>query len=95
MADIHDFPIVKRNPQVGDHFAALLENIARPALVPMVYPLFHASVIRNALEAAIPTADGMVVEVGKIETVADCRYALTTKDHAGQTYRITVQVERP
>lgn len=59
-----------------------------------VYPLYHASEIKKALLAAIPAEEGIIVDVSEIQTVGDCRYAITTKDHAGQSYRITIAVER-
>lgn len=93
--NVTELPIVRRNPQVGDHYAELLATVAqRASTLRATYPFFHANVIRNALQAAIPTADGMIVDVGSIQTVGDCRYAITTTDHAGQKYRITVQVEK-
>jgi hypothetical protein len=90
MADNTELPIVKRNPGLDADFMA---HLAKVRILQPVYPLFHASVIRGALSAAIPSADGMIVDVGDVQKVGDCRYAITTKDHAGQTYRITIQVE--
>jgi hypothetical protein len=89
--NLADSPLLQREQGFADEF---LDQLARVRILQPVYPLFHANVIRNALEAAIPTADGMIVDVGKIETVGDCRYAIETRDHAGQKYRITVAVER-
>ncbi len=79
------------DPVFGPAFMDQLVRLAKP--IQPIYPLFHASTIKAALLAAIPTADGMIVDVSEIKTVGDCRYAITTRDHAGQTYRITVQVE--
>lgn len=83
--------ILDRNPILADDFMAQLARVTAP--MQHVYPFYHASIIKTALAAAIPHADGMIVEVSAVQTVGDCRYAITTKDHAGQTYRITIAVE--
>jgi hypothetical protein len=70
--------------QLGASLAAM---VARPK----VYPLYVTGRIQAALRQ--PDPEGIVADVGPVETLGDCRYAIPITDMNGTRYRITVQVD--
>lgn len=55
-----------------------------------VFPSYIASCIKRNIK----NIDGeqIIREVGVVETIGDCRYAIPVTDFNGKTYRITVEV---
>jgi len=75
-------------------FADLARGIAIAASLKPVYPFYLASRIKRGLLAAQATdPEKIIASIGEIETIGDCRYAVTVKDTNGTSYRITIAVE--
>ena len=77
----------------------LLEGFARglAALYKLkpVFPLYMASRAKKGLLDGLSNdPEAIIRSVGEIETVGDCKYAITVTDVHSQTYRITVEVCR-
>jgi hypothetical protein len=78
------------NQTIADEFFRLAAM--RPVTVPDVYPGYIATQVKKGLAAASLHRDAIVAEVGRTETIGDCRYAMTVTDFNGQQYRVTVEV---
>lgn len=74
----------------GEHpIEALMFALCRP--MKCVYPGYLALRIKKALR--LPDPENIYTpEIGDIETIGDCRYAMTVTDVNGTEYRITVEV---
>ena len=67
-------------------FASVVASLTRrPATV---YPGYLAVRLKQAL-----VTDQIIESVADIQTIGDCRYALSATDHLGTRYRITVAVD--
>lgn len=75
-----------------DVAAAIIRAEARVAALPKVYPGYIAVQVKKALKAGAADPEQILRSIGDLETVGDCRYALTVTDFNGQTYRITIEV---
>ena len=77
----------------------ILSSAARIAAMKPVFPMKIASLIRDALrntanKLAAPHFDYPGAEAAhQIETIGDCRYAISVTDANGTRYRVTVEVE--
>lgn len=76
--------------ETGGPLGSILESFTHLQILPKVYPFYIASRIKQALFC--PDPERIIVAVGKIETIGDCRHALEVKDFEGTSYRITVEV---
>lgn len=65
-------------------------RIFAPSPRPMIYPSYVAQRIKTALRAPANDPEGVFTAVSDIETVGDCRYAMTVTDFNGSRYRVTV-----
>lgn len=86
------------NPVAFD-FNDMLRTMARVASLPKVFPGYVAFQIKRALlhpELGVtkPEKDFPGADVGQVETIGDCRYAMTLAVHNGTRIRVTVEVEK-
>lgn len=75
----------------------IADAAAKLAASPKVYPMYLASRIKSALKQAdreLAPGQNIIESVADIETLGDCRYAMTVTDHNGTKYRVTVEVVR-
>ena len=72
------------------NLSALINGMFNRPALRTVYPLYFISLIRRALRQ--PDPEGIVGDIGEVETLGNSRYALTATDRGGTTYRITVEV---
>lgn len=82
----------------GLMIADMVYSFAKTATIRKVYPSYIGFRIKAALKALAdngdPKLDGPIVsDVGDMETIGDCRYAIPVTDHNGTKYRITVEVQ--
>ncbi|MDE2096542.1 MAG: hypothetical protein KGL39_04790 [Patescibacteria group bacterium] len=74
-------------------FEALVD-ICRPRARHLVYPSYLMSRIKRALGVAENDPEQIIKSIGAIETIGDCRYAMTVTDFNGTEYEITVGVKK-
>lgn len=69
-----------------------LETVARIQSRPSVYPGYIGTRVKKALKAA--DTEEIITEIGDMETIGDCKYAITVTDFNGSKYKITVEVAK-
>lgn len=72
--------------EIGDFLRAMTALQARPS----IYPGYLAQRIKTAMRDPANDPEGVFTAVSDIETVGDCRYAMTVTDFNGTRYRVTV-----
>jgi hypothetical protein len=68
----------------------IFDALAKFQAIPKVFPGYLASKIKRSMKAA--DSEDIIAEIGDIETIGDCKYAIPVTDFNGTRYRITVQV---
>lgn len=68
----------------------IFEALTRFQAIPKVYPGYIATRIKKALKAA--DSENIVADVGEMQTIGDCKYAIPVTDFNGTKYRVTVEV---
>lgn len=74
-----------------DSFGDLLRSALAASKTPLVYPLYLASRAKRGLLAAKADPEGIISEVGSIESLGNSRYAIQVSDLNGATYRVTIE----
>lgn len=74
---------------LGTRIGNMLRGMTAPRT--LIYPGYIAKRIKDALCGHDP--ERIVMAVGPIETVGDCKYAIRASDFNGSVYKITVEVE--
>lgn len=77
---------------MANFMSDMLDGMAKVAALTPVYPSYLASVIKKSLLGG--DTEATFRAIGPIETVGDCRYAMTVTDLNGSEYRVTVEVLR-
>lgn len=72
--------------------AAAVYEVSRPIAVPTAYSAHLLGICKLGLLRH--DDENIVAEVGRMEPVGDCRHAITVKDTDGNSYRVTIELER-
>jgi hypothetical protein len=70
----------------------IFRSVERLASMPKVYPGYIGTRIKAGLRAA--DTEQIVSDIGPMETIGDCRYAIIVTDFNGTQYRVTVEVAK-
>lgn len=73
---------------------SFLASMSRLNSVPKIYPGYIGSYIKRLL-LANPDPEDVIRDVGAMDTIGDCKYAITIKDFNGAEYRITIESIAP
>lgn len=84
--------MAQANAQNNTVRAAAVYDVCRPIALPVAYPAY----ILGCAKLGLLKHDGesIIADVSRMEPVGDCRHAITVKDTDGNSYRVTIKLER-
>jgi hypothetical protein len=69
---------------------SIFDMLAKFQAIPKVYSGYLGMGVKRALKAA--DTESIIADIGEMQTIGDCKYAIPVTDFNGTRYRVTVEV---